>query len=934
MQGPVLSKRAHSAAVLALALSCLTACGGGGGGGGVSLVSGDQDEDPVVVEIPIAYVRRPVPEQFSDLRDPLAFNPGAQLLLRERAATTAKDIDITAQITAIVAEELATEAENLVVDIKGLESSFDGETIVFAARVVPEPVAANLETTTWNLWQLDVQSEQVSYLIPSRIKRNEGLESGGAQDIAPHFLADDRIVFSSTRQIASQARQLNEGRAQIFSALDEDRRSPAAVLHIYDPLLRAEEFQQISFNLSHDLDPTVLASGEILFSRWNNTATDHISLYRVEPSGAGLAPVYGFHSQNAGTDGARIAFTQARQLDDGRLASVVHGFSPESLGGEIVLIDAANFADADQGLWNNRNTGGSGQESLTDTEVRSDDLISRGGQYGSVYPLRDGTGRLLVTWSECRVIDADATLLEGEVASAGDLAPCTLQPENTDSAPPLYGAWIYDPAADTQRPVVIAEEGFWISEIIAAENRDFPDLLPPGERFDAELAAADQGQLRIASVYDFDGVDNSPQGIPNHARPGTPAFRERPARFLRVITPVPLPDPDIFEIPRYAAGVSTAFGFREILGYVPIEPDGSVSANIPAGRPFSFEILDLRGRSIGPRHNYWLQLAPGEVLECAGCHDHGSAQPHGLVGSQPTSTNPGARGIAGGVTGYPGTDSDSLFAQDSGATMAETWDFHMPADNPAAAARALDTAPTYEDLWSGPQVNAEPPIMDREYAADWTDIPPERAILTRGFDATQPPRSVINYIDHIQPIWERLRTPVTDAMGTEHAHCTSCHISTDDALVPAGQLDLTSSPSDLDPDHYRSYRELLSGDDEQWIDTGGALADRVRTCTETNNDGETITTVQSVSVAATLRAGSANASSAFFQCFEGGSCGPADAPALPTNCVEDEGEPVPATRNTINHVGMLSEAELHLISEWLDIGAQYFNNPFDSRLQD
>ena len=26
---------------------------------------------------------------------------------------------------------------------------------------------------------------------------------------------------------------------------------------------------------------------------------------------------------------------------------------------------------------------------------------------------------------------------------------------------------------------------------------------------------------------------------------------------------------------------------------------------------------------------------------------------------------------------------------------------------------------------------------------------------------------------------------------------------------------------------------------------------------------------------------------------------------------------------------MLSEAELRLLSEWLDIGAQYYNNPFD-----
>jgi hypothetical protein len=29
-----------------------------------------------------------------------------------------------------------------------------------------------------------------------------------------------------------------------------------------------------------------------------------------------------------------------------------------------------------------------------------------------------------------------------------------------------------------------------------------------------------------------------------------------------------------------------------------------------------------------------------------------------------------------------------------------------------------------------------------------------------------------------------------------------------------------------------------------------------------------------------------------------------------------------------SHAGWLSAAELRLISEWLDIGAQYFNDPF------
>ncbi|HWN47330.1 MAG TPA: hypothetical protein VNM71_08225, partial [Steroidobacteraceae bacterium] len=32
--------------------------------------------------------------------------------------------------------------------------------------------------------------------------------------------------------------------------------------------------------------------------------------------------------------------------------------------------------------------------------------------------------------------------------------------------------------------------------------------------------------------------------------------------------------------------------------------------------------------------------------------------------------------------------------------------------------------------------------------------------------------------------------------------------------------------------------------------------------------------------------------------------------------------------NNPTHAGMLSPAELRLLSEWLDIGAQYYNDPF------
>ncbi len=909
--------------------SFLVGCGGGGGGGGnVTLTTSSQGGDPVVVEIPVAYIRRPLPEVPPDLRDPLGFNPGAVLYVRERAATSADDLDVSAQIAAIVAAEEGVGTEEIALDIKDLESSFDGNTLIFTVRAVPEPVAENLEDSTWNLWIYNIEQGIPQYLIPSRIKRNEGVESGGGHDLAPHFLPDDRIVFSSTRQVANQGRQLNEGRIQLFAGLDEDGLDPAAVLHIYDPLLRGEEFKQISFNLSHDLDPMVLSSGEIVFSRWNNTATDHISLFRIKPSGLALSPLYGFHSQYSGTEGASITYTQPRELDDGRLVSVVRPFAAESMGGNIVILDTQAYADVDQPSWSNLEGTDSGQEFLNDKEVRTDGLLSRGGQFGSVYALRDGTQRLLVTWTDCRVIDENASNED-----AAKFLPCKLQADNEQAAPPLYGGWIYNPVDATQRPVVIPGEGFLISEIIAAEPRDFAALVPQPDEFNNEIAQQKKGHLLIDSVYDLDGQDASPLGIAQHATPGTPAYEERPARFLRIQQPVPIPDPDVFEIPAYAGGVNGGLDFREILGYVPVEPDGSVSVTVPANRPFTFDVLNARGRRIGARHNYWLQLAAGEVLRCTGCHEAASTHPHGRLDSQPPSSNSGAAALPTGGMGFAGTRATELFATETGQSMAEVWDFHRPLGNAAATDRELTLAPVYVDEWYDPTLSPSPTIDDREYSTQWTDIPPERAIVVSNFDPGQPSRIVINYIDHIQPIWERSRDARTDGEGNSIDACVGCHNTTTNTQVPPGQLDLTAEPSDSEPGHYRSYRDLLAEGQEQWISSDGAFTGREWACAATDELGNPITIAEVVALGGSMLAGSANNSTRFFNCFEGGSCGPPGSPARPSNCIEEEsGTAIRPTRNTVDHRGLLSEPELRLISDWLDIGAQYFNNPFDERL--
>jgi len=82
----------------------------------------------------------------------------------------------------------------------------------------------------------------------------------------------------------------------------------------------------------------------------------------------------------------------------------------------------------------------------------------------------------------------------------------------------------------------------------------------------------------------------------------------------------------------------------------------------------------------------------------------------------------------------------------------------------------------------------------------------------------------------------------------------------------------------------------------------GALVPRVVTTTTIDPATGLPVTVQTTpQVAASLSAGTARGSTRFFSRFAAGG----------------------------THAGYLTPAELRLISEWVDIGAQYFNNPFD-----
>ncbi|MEM7418095.1 MAG: hypothetical protein AAF364_00045 [Pseudomonadota bacterium] len=885
-------KSALRAVALLLSATLVSACG-------ESVVSQSNEEpDPVVVDIPIAFVKRtlPIDEEgmrvVNDLRNPAEFVPGAALYIKARAAVSSAEINITDR--AFSDGDTAQDAAPLY-DVKDIEVSYDGTKLLFAMRAPEIEGADEDEQPTWNIWEYDISTDVLRRVIASDIVAEAG------EDTSPVYLPDGRIVFSSTRQRTNQAILIDEGKAQ-YSALEESLNVEASVLHVMDA--NGSDITQISFNQSHDIDPLVMPNGKILFTRWDQAAGDKgMHLYQMNPDGSELEIVYGRHSHEL--NGDNVHFVQSRITPDGDVLAAVREYTRDTLGGNYYRIDVQQYIDSNTPIASSDSLSEPGQAAALFDNIDTHAPISAGGYVGALYPLFDGSNRQLFAWSQCRVYDPEQEVAEDETRTILPCSDALLANENIEAAPLLYGLWVYDPQTNTQQVIATPQEGVAYTELVSMEQRGFPADYTPGENYDDTLASEGLGRIHIRSVYDFAGDDVTPSGIEVMANPSLTAASERPVRFVRVVKSVSIPDDEVIDVERSDFGPSRNLLMRDIIGYSTVEPDGSVLLDLPANIPLSFEFLDVKGKRVLPRHDNWVQLVPGEVKTCNGCHTQDSTLPHGRLDAEYPSINLGApsTGVA-----HPGANP-ALFA-DMGETMAQTKSRVLGATYPLADI-------LYEDVWSNPQNTPLSNAFAYAYGDMQSAIPISQSCAQNW---TSLCRITINYPDHIQPLFEVDRRTFDDAgMLVSDTTCISCHTPTDSdgvTQVPAAQLDLTNQVSLDNPDQLTGYRELLFTDAEVEL-VDGVLLDRLVEAVDGNGnpiferdedgelildpEGNPIVVMVTVSVAPSARASSALASERFFTLFETGS-----------------------------HANWLSDAELKLMAEWLDLGAQYYNNPFDA----
>lgn len=801
-------------------------------------------DDSIIVsgEFPIIYVKRPQ-TVIVNPTDSISPTANSDLFFRDVASPESAERNLTHELTLGKG------------DVSDPEVSFDGKQIIFSMKCSGQSSAACNSDTTWNIWIYDIDNKTFRKAITAFEKANL------ADDIDPAFLPNDKIIFSSTRQLS-----ILEKHEYVFT--DELQRVPVSVLHTLD--LNTQTIEQISFNRGLDRNPTVLRNGKIIFSRWQfEEGHRKFAIYSANPDGSEMNVLYGAHSPGD-------AFLHPRELPDGKIISTVLPIEGTWESGALMTLDVANYTNAnDPGPFVSEKSV-SGQQFSTIQEIPLHKSVSNLGRFTTPYPLLDGSDQVLVSFSFLQELQGNESVLD-QINSVEDL-----------EAPPSFGIYILNTSDKSLKPLVLAQPNLSLTDPIAVFPREVPASrlrnapINPGVFNESQV----QGILNILSVYDTDQFGRMGQGVLTpHENSLTPfplieplnpaqdprqfvadiatlkdpmitGADQRPARFVRVTQALPIP----VEFKAQTLGEGVEFIMQKIIGYAPVEPDGSVKIKVPADVPISISVLDRYGRAY-ENHSNWIQVRPGETLTCNGCHASQNFKPINsapIAGFHPNTALRFSSGLPAGV------------AAAEGETMAET---RTGVDE---VALELTKDVIFTDVWTDQSRRS----IDSSINYLYSNIP-----------TPTPNDGIIDYPTHIQPLWDEPRP-----INGERLSCADCHDNVRDVNTNPTSLDLTGISSN---GRTPSYRSLM---------VGSVLTDELGSpLFEQFGDAEVPRRASPL-----VNAGYARGSYLIEKLYN-------------SELFADKALPA----NGLDHSSMLNNDEKRLVVEWIDIGAQYFNDPFD-----
>ena len=410
---------------------------------------------------------------------PYSFNLGAALIVRSGLDTSATEENI-------LTGYFGTEEY----DVKDLNISPDGTLLLFAAR------GSTLHPTdsSWNIFTYRFSDQLLTRVISDNNIANAG------QDTNPVLTLDGRIIFSSDRDAGDPQNPRTSDEVNEFCDFEDPAENPS-LLHSMS--IAGQNITQLTFGtLNHDINPTNLADGRIAFVRWErsfetiqNCSANDTPGTSVFPSGFVLPPLWdnttkcaysqttelgtsiatnnyklltitsdgGLMEQlyqtstTTSSDEAFLMIDQILQAENGNLFSLIRHQYNQSLGGALVELQPQQEAQAGIVL-----------SKLSPLSLNTPEIdlypeqLSQGGWYSSFWAYRDGTSRLLVSWSQC-------SLINGDVSSFCDSGA-------TGELDVNYGIWVFDPASETRTPIVRAKDNTVFTELAMAQPHTTANL--------------------------------------------------------------------------------------------------------------------------------------------------------------------------------------------------------------------------------------------------------------------------------------------------------------------------------------------------------------------------------------------------------------------------------------------------------------------------
>ncbi len=324
-----------------------------------------------------------------------------------------------------------------------------------------------------------------------------------------------------------------------------------------------KNIRQLCFDQEHDWCPTVMNNGRILYSRWEYTDTPHSQTRLLFHMNPDGTEQFEYYGSNSYWPNS-IFYARPIPNHPTKVVAVIGGHHDNPRMGEMVIFDPAVGRYEATGAVQRIPGHGKKVEMII-----SDGLtISSWPKFLHPYPLSDKY--FLVA-----------------------------------SKPNPQSEWgIY--LVDTFDNMVLIKEqpGHAVLEPIPLRRSPTPPTIPSK----VNLAQKD-ALVYIPDIYVGNGLKGIPRGTVKSMRIFTYHFAYQGMGGLLGVV-----------------GMDGPWDIKRVVGTVPVNSDGSAKFRIPANMPVSLQPLDKDGRALQLMRS-WMTAMPGEVVQCAGCHEPQNTAP-------------------------------------------------------------------------------------------------------------------------------------------------------------------------------------------------------------------------------------------------------------------------------------------------------------------